>query len=98
MLKAGCEIVVCTPGRLIDLLKMKATNLHRVTFLVLDEADKMFDMGFGQQINSILGQIRPDRQGPYSFQVDVVSNLNLWENFLIGKMCFVRQCCCFRRQ
>lgn len=41
---------------------MKATNLRRVTFLVLDEADKMFDMGFGQQIASIVGQIRPARQ------------------------------------
>ena len=34
-------------GRLIDLVKKKATNLHRVTFLVYDEADRMFDMGFG---------------------------------------------------
>jgi hypothetical protein len=46
MLKSGCEIVVCTPGRLIDLIKMKATNMRRVTFLVLDEADRMFDMGY----------------------------------------------------
>ncbi len=35
------------PGRMIDLVKIKATNLQRVTFLVLDEADRMFDMGFG---------------------------------------------------
>lgn len=35
-------------GRMIDLVKMKATNLKRVTFLVLDEADRMFDMGFGR--------------------------------------------------
>lgn len=34
-------------GRMIDLVKIKATNLQRVTFLVLDEADRMFDMGFG---------------------------------------------------
>ena len=46
-LEAGAEIVVATPGRMIDMVKMKATNLERVTYLVLDEADRMFDMGFG---------------------------------------------------
>lgn len=35
-------------GRLIDLVKLKATNLQRVTYLVFDEADRMFDMGFGE--------------------------------------------------
>ncbi|KAG9457854.1 hypothetical protein H6P81_002362 [Aristolochia fimbriata] len=61
-LKAGCEIVVATPGRLIDMLKMKALTMLRATFLVLDEADRMFDLGFEPQIRSIVGQIRPDRQ------------------------------------
>lgn len=48
--EGGAEIVVGTPGRLIDMVKMKATNLTRVTYLVLDEADRMFDMGFGKFI------------------------------------------------
>lgn len=61
-LKSGCEIVVATPGRLIDLLKMKACTMSRATYLVLDEADRMFDLGFEPQIRSIVGQIRPDRQ------------------------------------
>ncbi|KAB2015762.1 hypothetical protein ERO13_D08G050600v2 [Gossypium hirsutum] len=61
-LKAGCEIVVATPGRLIDMLKMKALTMTRATYLVLDEADRMFDLGFEPQIRSIVGQIRPDRQ------------------------------------
>lgn len=61
-LKAGCELVVATPGRLIDLLKMKALTMSRATYLVLDEADRMFDLGFEPQIRSIVGQIRPDRQ------------------------------------
>ncbi|XP_009349922.2 DEAD-box ATP-dependent RNA helicase 24 [Pyrus x bretschneideri] len=61
-LKAGCEIVVATPGRLIDMLKMKALTMIRATYLVLDEADRMFDLGFEPQIRSIVGQIRPDRQ------------------------------------
>eukprot|EP00177_Eucheuma_denticulatum_P003312 GFKZ01005981.1.p1 GENE.GFKZ01005981.1~~GFKZ01005981.1.p1 ORF type:complete len:629 (-),score=82.39 GFKZ01005981.1:1571-3457(-) len=58
----GAEVVVCTPGRLIDMLKMKACGLGRCSFVVLDEADRMLDMGFGAQVDAILGQIRPDAQ------------------------------------
>ncbi|CAB3227329.1 unnamed protein product [Arctia plantaginis] len=58
----GAEIVVGTPGRVIDLIKCKATNLQRVTYLVLDEADRMFDMGFEPQVRSICNHVRPDRQ------------------------------------
>lgn len=47
------EILVATPGRLIDMIKMKATNLRRVSYLVLDEADRMFDLGFGEEFNTI---------------------------------------------
>uniref|UniRef100_A0A069DW43 RNA helicase n=1 Tax=Panstrongylus megistus TaxID=65343 RepID=A0A069DW43_9HEMI len=61
-LEEGAEIVVATPGRMIDLIKMKATNLQRVTFLVLDEADRMFDMGFEPQVRSICDHVRQDRQ------------------------------------
>lgn len=49
-LKAGCEVAICTPGRMIDLIKMKACTLARVTYLVLDEADRMLDMGFEPQV------------------------------------------------
>ena len=64
-LKRGTEIVVCTPGRMIDILCTsggKITNLRRVTYLVMDEADRMFDMGFEPQITRIVQNIRPDRQ------------------------------------
>ncbi|CAF1162373.1 unnamed protein product [Didymodactylos carnosus] len=60
--KEGCEILVCTPGRLIDLVRKKGTNLNRVTYMVLDEADRMFDMGFEPQVRSIADHVRPDRQ------------------------------------
>ncbi|XP_010459851.1 PREDICTED: DEAD-box ATP-dependent RNA helicase 30 isoform X1 [Camelina sativa] len=61
-LRRGVEIVIATPGRLIDMLECQHTNLRRVTYLVLDEADRMLDMGFEPQIRKIVSQIRPDRQ------------------------------------
>ncbi|WPK23858.1 hypothetical protein PUMCH_001108 [Australozyma saopauloensis] len=64
-LKKGSQIVVATPGRLIDLLAAnggRVCNLRRVTYVVLDEADRMFDFGFEPQVNKIFSQIRPDRQ------------------------------------
>ncbi len=45
-------MLVATPGRLIDLVRAKATNLQRVTYLVFDEADRMFDMGFETQVGT----------------------------------------------
>ncbi|CAL1545846.1 unnamed protein product [Lymnaea stagnalis] len=61
-LEDGAEICIATPGRLIDLLESNKTNLRRTTYLVLDEADRMLDMGFEPQIRKILEQVRPDRQ------------------------------------
>ncbi|KAG6028197.1 ATP-dependent RNA helicase dbp2, partial [Claviceps citrina] len=61
-LSRGVEVVIATPGRLIDMLEAGKTNLRRVTYLVLDEADRMLDMGFEPQIRKIIEQIRPDRQ------------------------------------
>lgn len=61
-LSRGVEIVIATPGRLIDMLETQKTNLRRITYLVMDEADRMLDMGFEPQIRKIVSQIRPDRQ------------------------------------
>lgn len=64
-IKAGADIVVCTPGRCIDLLTLnggRVMNLQRTTYVVLDEADRMFDMGFEPQVQKIIRNIRPDRQ------------------------------------
>ncbi|XP_054564891.1 probable ATP-dependent RNA helicase DDX5 isoform X1 [Eptesicus fuscus] len=61
-LERGVEICIATPGRLIDFLECGKTNLRRTTYLVLDEADRMLDMGFEPQIRKIVDQIRPDRQ------------------------------------
>ena len=57
----GAEICIATPGRLIDLLEQNCTNLKRCTYLVLDEADRMLDMGFEPQIRTIIEQIRVSR-------------------------------------
>ncbi|KAK8790867.1 hypothetical protein WA158_005498 [Blastocystis sp. Blastoise] len=56
------EICIATPGRLIDHIKEKNIRLNRVTFLVLDEADRMLSLGFEGQLRSITNQIRKDRQ------------------------------------
>lgn len=64
-LKRGAEIIVCTPGRMIDMLTAnngRVTNCRRCTYLVLDEADRMFDMGFEPQVMRIIDCIRPDKQ------------------------------------
>jgi ATP-dependent RNA helicase RhlE len=61
-LKKGLEILVATPGRLLDLVGQKAVNLGKVQILVLDEADRMLDMGFIPDIKRIIALLPPQRQ------------------------------------
>ena len=61
-LGAGAELVVACPGRLEDLLSMGAVNLDEVVQVVIDEADRMSDMGFMPAVRRIVGQTHPDRQ------------------------------------
>jgi ATP-dependent RNA helicase RhlE len=60
-LRGGAEIVVATPGRLLDLVDSNALRLGSVSTLVLDEADKLFDLGFADELNRILSML-PRRQ------------------------------------
>ncbi|XP_067092716.1 probable ATP-dependent RNA helicase DDX43 [Osmerus mordax] len=62
LVAGGVDIVIATPGRLNDLQMNELINLRSITYLVLDEADRMLDMGFEPQIMKILLDIRPDRQ------------------------------------
>lgn len=61
-IRAGAQIVVGTPGRVLDHMSRKSMKLDRVRFLVLDEADKMLDQGFGPDVERILARTPKDRQ------------------------------------
>lgn len=65
-LKKGVQIVVATPGRLIDLIERKAINLEEIEYVVLDEADEMLNMGFQEDIEFIL-QNTPKRNATWLF-------------------------------
>ncbi|MBN1258914.1 DEAD/DEAH box helicase, partial [Candidatus Peregrinibacteria bacterium] len=61
-IKNGAHIYVATPGRIIDHIQQKTVSLHDVRILVLDEADRMLDMGFAPQIKQILNTVPKERQ------------------------------------
>jgi ATP-dependent RNA helicase DeaD len=65
-LRRGVQIVVATPGRLIDLIERKAINLEQIKYVVLDEADEMLNMGFKEDIEFIL-QNTPNRESTWLF-------------------------------
>ena len=62
ILRHGVEIVVATPGRLLDHIEQKNIALNRVEMLILDEADRMLDMGFILDIRRIMGMLPKNRQ------------------------------------
>src|SRR5262249_55645811 len=61
-LQRGVDILVATPGRLLDLMERGNVRLGNVTFLVLDEADRMFDMGFIKDVRRIVASVSRQRQ------------------------------------
>jgi len=61
-IEGGVDILIATPGRLLDLLKRKSISLKHLNVLVLDEADRMLDMGFMPDIREILTHVGPERQ------------------------------------
>src|SRR5205085_12210157 len=65
-IRRGVQIVVATPGRLIDLIERKAVNLEEIKYVVLDEADEMLNMGFQDDIEFIL-QNTPRRDSTWLF-------------------------------
>jgi ATP-dependent RNA helicase DeaD len=73
-LKRGVQIVVATPGRLIDLIERKAINLENIHYIVLDEADEMLNMGFREDIEFILGNT-PNRNSIWLFSATMPSEV-----------------------
>lgn len=61
-LKAGVDVLVATPGRLLDLTKQGAVRLDQCEYLILDEADRMFDMGFIRDVRTIVSMLPEERQ------------------------------------
>ncbi len=73
-LRRGVQIVVATPGRLIDLIERKAINLEQIRYVVLDEADEMLNMGFQDDIEFIL-QNTPKRDATWLFSATMPSEI-----------------------
>lgn len=61
-LKRGVDILVATPGRLLDLMDQKFIHLHHIEFFVLDEADRMLDMGFVHDVKKVIARLPQHRQ------------------------------------
>ena len=75
----GVEVVIGTPGRLLDFIEEGTLKLDRITYLVLDEADRMLDMGFEPQIRQICERIRVCIQCGLKIPPTI-----LWIFFLVG--------------
>src|SRR5215831_14681133 len=73
-IKRGVQIAVATPGRLIDLIERKAINLEQISYVVLDEADEMLNMGFQEDIEFIL-QNTPKRESTWLFSATMPNEI-----------------------
>ncbi len=90
--KRGAQVIVATPGRLIDLLERKAISLDQVQYVVLDEADEMLNMGFREDIEFIL-QNTPEREHTWLFSATMSNDvrriakrfMNQWKEYAVAK-------------
>ncbi len=73
-LKLGADILVATPGRLLDLMNQHFINLHHIKIFVLDEADRMLDMGFIHDVKKIISKLPSQRQSLFFFCYNAFRN------------------------
>nr|MDE5987730.1 DEAD/DEAH box helicase [Prevotella sp.] len=90
-LKKGSQVIVATPGRLIDLIERRVADISTATTIVLDEADEMLNMGFADSINAIFEQLTADHRtllfsATMSKEVEKVAKkyLNNYEEVVVG--------------
>ncbi|KAK7109894.1 probable ATP-dependent RNA helicase DDX23 [Littorina saxatilis] len=79
-LRQGCEIVIATPGRMIDVLENRYLVLNQCTYVVMDEADRMINMGFEPEVRKILDYLPVTNQKPDT--EDAEDDIKMMENFL----------------
>ena len=85
-IKKGVQIVVATPGRLIDLIERKAINLEQIKYVVLDEADEMLNMGFQDDIEFIL-QNTPKREATWLFSATMPPEIRKVSKRYMNRSC-----------
>lgn len=89
-LKRPTQIVVATPGRLLDLIERQALDLSQVSYLVLDEADEMLSMGFQKQLSQVFS-LTPNRKGTWLFSATFPEAIdNLIANNLSARAPFLK--------
>lgn len=81
-LKRGVDILIATPGRLLDLIQQNFISLRHIKFFVLDEADRMLDMGFGPDVKRIIAQLPKERQNMLFSATMPTEILNLVDSIL----------------
>jgi ATP-dependent RNA helicase RhlE len=83
-IKKGIDILVATPGRLLDLMNQKIVSLDKIEILILDEADNMLDMGFIHDIKKILAKVPSKRQTLF-FSATMPPNIRKFAHGILHK-------------
>ena len=84
VLRQGIDILVATPGRLLDLVQQRILTLSNVSFLVLDEADRMLDMGFVRDVKRIVAMVKKERQTMF-FSATMPKSIMTFANEILNK-------------
>lgn len=83
-IKQGVDLLIATPGRLLDLMNQNIINLSKIEFLVLDEADRMLDMGFVNDVKKVLAKVPKQRQTLF-FSATMPTNIRKFANTILNQ-------------